>query len=74
LKFSNICHSHLKLLKVLKMSFHYLLNVNVSKEMVNPFLKLVIIIKNGNSFIFLVYEAIEFAKVIYNKRFDLVKG
>jgi hypothetical protein len=56
------------------MTFHHSLSINVSKEMVDSFLKLVIVIKNGNGLIFLVSKAIEFAKVVHNKCLDLVKG
>jgi hypothetical protein len=56
------------------MTFHYLLSINVSKEIVDSFLELVIVVKNGDSLIFLVGKAIEFAKVVYNKCLNLVKG
>jgi hypothetical protein len=56
------------------MTFYYSLSINVSKEIVNSFLELIIVIKNGDGLIFLVGKAIKFAKVVYNKCLNLVKG
>jgi hypothetical protein len=56
------------------MTFYHSFSINISKEIVNSFLELIIVIKNSNSLIFLVSKAIEFAKVVYNECLDLVEG